>query len=175
MRIREAKAADIPALAELAARTFPLACPPQVPPADVQAFIAANLSAERFGEYLGDPERLIILADDGGRLSGYTMLVTGEPADAHIASTVRSRPTIELSKCYVAPDELGSGVAALLVEDTISRCAKLEAVGIWLGVNRLNVRAQRFYAKHGFELVGTRRFTVGGRVEDDLVLECRLT
>jgi RimJ/RimL family protein N-acetyltransferase len=38
-------------------------------------------------------------------------------------------------------------------------------------VNQQNLRAQRFYAKNGFERVGSKRFLVGGVYEDDFVLE----
>ena len=34
-----------------------------------------------------------------------------------------------------------------------------------------NERAQRFYAKSGFERVGTKRFLFGGVYEDDYVME----
>ena len=43
--------------------------------------------------------------------------------------------------------------------------------GIWLGVNQQNARAQAFYVRSGFAVVGTKHFTVGTRVEDDYVLE----
>jgi RimJ/RimL family protein N-acetyltransferase len=43
--------------------------------------------------------------------------------------------------------------------------------GIWLGVNQLNARANRFYERSGFALVGTKRFLVGGSWEDDFVRE----
>ena len=45
------------------------------------------------------------------------------------------------------------------------------AAGLWLGVNQLNERAQRFYGKSGFARVGTKRFLVGDRYEDDFVYE----
>ena len=41
---------------------------------------------------------------------------------------------------------------------------------MWLGVNQRNERAQRFYAKHGFEVVGTKHMRVGDRIHDDFVL-----
>ena len=47
----------------------------------------------------------------------------------------------------------------------------LFAAGVWLGVNQENERAQKFYAKSGFEKVGTKRFLVGDRYEDDYVFE----
>ena len=48
------------------------------------------------------------------------------------------------------------------------------AVGIWLGVNEENVRANRFYEKSGFVRVGTKKFLVGERWEDDFVRELKL-
>ena len=45
------------------------------------------------------------------------------------------------------------------------------AAGVWLGVNEENARANRFYQKQGFALVGRKRFLVGDRWEDDFVRE----
>lgn len=45
------------------------------------------------------------------------------------------------------------------------------AQGMWLGTNEENVRATRFYEKQGFVNVGTKRFRLGDRWEDDLVFE----
>jgi RimJ/RimL family protein N-acetyltransferase len=42
---------------------------------------------------------------------------------------------------------------------------------MWLGTNHGNRRAQRFYEKSGFERIGTKRFHVGERWEDDYVFE----
>ena len=44
-------------LAAVAARTFPLACPPSTPADNIASFIDTNLSATRFAEYLADPQR----------------------------------------------------------------------------------------------------------------------
>jgi RimJ/RimL family protein N-acetyltransferase len=38
-------------------------------------------------------------------------------------------------------------------------------------VNEENARANRFYEKNGFAKVGTKRFLVGERYEDDFVRE----
>lgn len=168
---RRAEPADLPALAALAAATFPLACPPHLSPADMDAFICANLSADRFAEYLADDRHAVFVTDRDGRLSGYTMVVTGEPYDPDLARLVRYRPTVELSKCYIDAAAHGTGIAAALLAHTVEWAAAQGAASMWLGVNGLNERAQRFYAKHGFTVVGERRFQVGGRIEDDLVME----
>ena len=172
MQVRRADEADVAALAELAAITFPLACPPHTTDEAKAAFIATNLSAARFAAYLADPDRDVFVAEgEGGALLGYVMLVAGEPTDADVASAVRIRPTVELSKCYVHPEAHGSGIASALMAAGLVAARSRGGAGMWLGVNQLNLRAQRFYGKSGFERVGVKRFLVGDRYEDDFVYE----
>lgn len=171
MRVRRADHADVEALAALAALTFPLACPPHTTDDAKAAFIAAHLSEASFTRYLDDPARVIFVAEAEGALAGYTMLVTGEPTDADVAAAVTLRPTVELSKCYVHPGAHGAGVASALMAESLAEATASGARGMWLGVNQLNARAQRFYGKHGFTRVGVKRFLVGERYEDDYVYE----
>lgn len=158
-QITAAAPADAAGLAALAAATFPLACPPSVDPRDVAAFIEANLSAQRFTEYLADPQRRLLLARDGDRIIGYAMLV-GPAGTAEV----------ELSKFYLLPGQHGSGVATDLMAAALQWATDSGAHRIWLGVNRNNERAQGFYRKNGFEITGTRRFELGGAVEQDFLM-----
>jgi len=172
---RPATASDAPALAAVAALTFPLACPPGTALVDMARFVTTVLSEERFDEYLADPARHVLaLVDDTAEsdapLLGYGMLVTGEPADQDVAVAVRGRPAVELSKLYVAPAVHGQGAARVLMEAALAAAAATGASSVWLGVNQQNARAQAFYAKHGFARVGTKRFTVGAETHDDFVL-----
>lgn len=179
MTLRLATPADAGPLADLAAVTFPLACPPGMPQQDVDAFIATQLSAARFGAYLADPDRLILVDDTGtgagASLTGYTMVVLGEPPAADVAASIGIRPTAELSKCYVLPEQQGRGIARALLDRTLELTAVRGVAGMWLGTNAANLRAQRFYKRAGFAQVGRRRFQVGGRLEDDVVMERALT
>jgi diamine N-acetyltransferase len=168
--VRPAQLDDVPALAKLAAITFPLACPPGSTAADQQAFIDAVLSPQRFEQYVEDAERDVLVADDG-ELLGYTMLVAGEPTDPDVRGALTLAPTIELSKCYAHPDHHGAGTANALMQHSLDAARARGAAGMWLGVNQHNARAQRFYARHGFAVVGVKHFQVGDRLEDDYVLE----
>ncbi|WP_026343046.1 N-acetyltransferase [Nocardia sp. BMG111209] len=152
---------DAEALGDVAAATFPLACPPDLAAADIEVFIADALSGDRFGEYLTDPRRIVLKAADHAEIVGYTMLVTGEPADPDVAQAVSGRPALELNKMYVLPGHHGGEVAVALMRAAVDTARDLGCAGLWLGVNQENLRAQRFYAKHGFRTVGTRDFTVG--------------
>jgi ribosomal protein S18 acetylase RimI-like enzyme len=158
-------------LARLAALTFPLACPPHTTDEAKAAHIARHLGEDSFARYLADGTRALFVAETDTDLVGYTMLVEGEPDDADVARVVITRPTAELSKVYVHPDHHGAGVAAALVAATVGEALARGAASVWLGVNQENERANRFYEKSGFALVGTKRFQVGDRFEDDFVRE----
>ncbi|NNC13941.1 GNAT family N-acetyltransferase [Planctomonas sp. JC2975] len=173
--IRRAAESDADALAFLAAVTFPLACPPHTTREDAASFVVANLSPDAFREYLSDPDRVLLVAEQNGRAVGYTMVVFGEPHDPDVAAAITLRPASELSKCYVLPGHHGQGVAARLMLSSMEAATDRGAAGIWLGVNQENERAQRFYTKSGFTKVGAKRFLVGDNWEDDFVFEQALT
>lgn len=166
--IRRATPADAAALAELAAATFPLACPPHAAADDIQLFIDTHLSEAAFTEYLADENRAVLVADD---FAGYTLLVFQEPTDVDVAAAISTRPTAELSKLYVRPSSHGSGIAAQLIEASCELAAEWGAKAVWLGVNQQNDRANRFYEKNGFTKVGTKRFRLGTNWEEDFVRE----
>jgi GNAT superfamily N-acetyltransferase len=170
IRTATADSVDIAELASVAAHTFPLACPPSVSDADITSFIVANLSDERFAEYLSDPRRLIVTASNDDRIVGYAMLIRGVGNDPNVQRAVRVRPAVELSKMYVLPDNHGSGVSTALMDATLAAAAEWGAGCVWLGVNQKNQRAQRFYKRCGFTINGTRTFQLGAHTENDYVM-----
>lgn len=171
--VRRANEADAAGLSRLAALTFPLACTPQTPADLLAAHIATRLDPASFRSHVGDPACTLLLAEDGtgGDPVGYTMLVLEEPSDPDVARAIRHRPTVELVRFYVHPEHHGSGTAGLLMEHTLAAAAGTEARGAWLGVSEENARANAFYARHGFEPVGRKRFHIGDAWEDDVVRE----
>jgi GNAT superfamily N-acetyltransferase len=168
--VGDATAADVDELAEVAAATFPLACPTSSRPDDIAAFIAAQLSRQRFADYLADPSRMVLAARDGGRIVGYAMLIDGVGQDPDVAQAVTVRPAVELSKIYVLLDSHGSGTSAALMNAAVGRATATGARCLWLGVNQKNERAQRFYTKHGFTITGTKTFSLGAHTEHDFVM-----
>jgi len=177
LAVRPAALGEAGVLHDLAALTFPLACPPSTTEAAKAAFIEQHLSRAAFESYLADPQRLVLVAERPAgaqqpqQLIGYAMLVHGEPSDPDAARAVQGRPTAELSKLYVHPAQHGGGVASALVERVLQAAAAQSAVSVWLGVNIHNARANRFYEKAGFAVVGRKGFLVGEVVEDDFVRE----
>lgn len=164
-------AARVSRLAEL---TFALACPPGTATTAIERFIADHLAEEHFRRYLADADRQVIVAEHDAGAVGYTMLVHGEPKDDDAAASISLRPSVELSKFYVLKDHHGGGVAAPLMESTLDAARERGAAGVWLGANRRNERAIRFYTKSGFSIVGSKTFHVGPELHHDHVLEREL-
>lgn len=154
-------------MAALAARTFPLACPPTLAPEHIAAFVATHLSVAEFGRHLADPAHRVLVVDGADGPVGYALVLHGAHDEG--PAELRGVPSAYLSKLYVDPDHHGGGAARALLDAVRADCA---ALPVWLGVNADNARAKRFYAKSGFVTAGVREFTVGGTtfVDDVLVL-----
>ncbi|GAA1117720.1 GNAT family N-acetyltransferase [Arthrobacter flavus] len=164
---------DADQLTELAAITFPLACPASSRPEDIAHHMAAELSPAKFREHIANPDRTLLCLRDGDRdgLAGFSMLIHGDPTDDGVRSSLSIFPTIEVSKFYVHPDHHGQGQASTLMQATLEVAVQTGVRAAWLGTNNENLRAIRFYEKHGFTKVGVKTFRLGSGVENDFIFE----
>lgn len=173
--VAPAVAADLDSIAELAARTFPLACPPDLSRDAIDAFIGQHLSPEALRAHLDTPgHELLAARTPGDQLVGYALLVDGIEMDPGCADDVRHRPTVGISKLYVDAGHHGSGLAALVLDDIVRRGVGRGVRSLWLATNVANTRARRFYVKQGFVERGSRTFDVGGVSNTDVVYEREL-
>lgn len=166
-------------VAEVAAATFPLACPPHSSPDDIAGFITTNLAEANFAAYIASDESDVLIArTSDGTTVGYSLVHHRPPTDPDVAAVVVETPSSELSKMYVLPDHHSRGrtdpPAQLLMRAAIETARDRGSVLVWLGVNQENVRAQRFYTKMGFERAGVKTFDLNGSIEHDFILTRRL-
>ncbi|WP_144681040.1 N-acetyltransferase [Cellulosimicrobium sp. TH-20] len=196
--VRRATTADAAALADLAALTFPLACPPGTSPDAIAEHVATQLSPDRFRAWAASAAHALLLVEavspgapagmsagtsagtvetDAGSPEaatgplGYALLARGVPDDPDVAAAVGPCEAVELSKIYVHPAAQGTGVASVLMTATTGAAALLgPGLPLWLGTNGHNARAQAFYRKHGFAVVGGRTYVVGGETHADVVM-----
>ena len=176
--IRHGEPGDAAQLSALASRTFPEACPPELPRAAIDAFIAAELGPDVFEAMLADSTRhRILVAQVDARLVGNTLTIVGEgaiPPELVRPGKVEADAAY-LSKCYVDAPWRGSGIADALVEAAASDAAHRGHASLALGTNRANKKAQAFYKRHGFRRRSTRTFDVGGVLNHDVVMVRDLT
>lgn len=164
--------ADADELAAVAALTFPLACPPELSATDAAHFVADNLSTHHFRSHLADPDSHVFKAvePESGAIVGYALLLDGEPTDPDVCEAITARPLTMISKMYVLPGFHGRAVSAGLMDAALSHGRTRHSALVWLGVNEQNVRAQRFYEKMGFTVMGRKSFIVNGKRCSDYVL-----
>lgn len=167
--IRRAVIDDAEAIAELAAASFALACPPGTRQADLEAYIGSELTPARFRMHLADPGRSTFLAVLGDGLAGYLMI----GSDAPPAAVTATRP-MELCKLYVRAEHHGQGIADRLMAAAKQAALSADHDALWLGVFQRNARALAFYRRHGFEVVGEQRFLVGSDPQEDYLMACAL-
>jgi ribosomal protein S18 acetylase RimI-like enzyme len=165
--VRRADLTDAEAIARLAARTFPLACPDHTPAEAILRHIATELSADRFREHMASAQFLVV--DAGAQVSGYVMLTTEPPP----IPAQWARP-LELRRIYVDESAQGDGTAMALMQASLEIARAGGHDWIWLGTNEQNARAIRFYEKCGFEIVGNRTFCVADSEENDYVMARRV-
>lgn len=163
--IRRAVPADGPAISQVAAQTFALACPANTPASEIHAYIQEHLKPADFERLSQAPDKRLSVALLGDTIVGYS-LVSHDPEPLGIAG---ADGVAELTKCYVLPDYHGTGVSQSLVADVLGGVAG----PLRLTVNDTNSRAIAFYTRNGFAIVGETTFQCGADVHRDWVMLCR--
>ncbi len=138
------------------------------PPEDLAHFLKSAMGAARYAAQIVDPDYALRIARGaGGELVGFVKagpnelpLPDGEPE--------RER-TFELHQLYLREGAKGTGLADRMMAFIDAEARARGAVAVFLSVYIGNVRAQRFYARHGYVEVGKNPFMVGTVVDDDRV------
>lgn len=164
--VRRAHPEDMERVAQVAADTFSLACPPSTSEADIKGHIAQELSVNDFARDLAATGVAIYVAFEGDDAIGYGMLWGDKtpPVD------IEGRRPVELKRIYVQERHHGQGVADLLMDACIRHARTHGYDTVWLGTNQANDRALAFYERMGFSEIGTREFRVNNSVECDFVM-----
>ncbi|MCW2797391.1 GNAT family N-acetyltransferase [Nocardioides sp.] len=134
---------DAPVVADIWHRAWHLAHAGQVPDG-----LTAARTLEAFHERTPMRVADTTVAEVEGRVVGFIM-VDGD----------------EVEQVFVDPDQHGSGVAALLLDEAERQVAATGHGLAWLAVVAGNARARRFYEKHGWSDDGELPYEVsaGGR------------
>ena len=170
--IRHAAMSDAIAMQQLIAQAFPLACPPDTSETDIKVHLANKCSSEIFKSYIANDKTIVIVASDGSNLLGFAILIFAETTSARVAQALTSvSETVELSKFYVSPSQHGQGIAQKLMQRCFELVNELGWSALWLNVNQQNERANRFYEKLGFTIVGECDFLLGSSIQKDFIRE----
>ena len=169
--IRIAGLDDAKQLTDLAYTTFwdAFAHHPKNAPDDLNHYMRQAFNLDQIASELADPSSVFLIAEIDGRPAGYAKLIIGSTEDGITAA----RP-IELSRLYSHQEYIGKGVGQNLMDACFERARRHDHDVMWLGVWEYNPRAQRFYEKNGFRVVGNHTFLLGSDPQTDLLMQKEL-
>jgi len=172
MILRSATLDDVPALTALGQEAFVDKFGPLYKPEDLEMFLRDYRTEARYREQLADPGTLVQLAEEGGELLGYCLIIRGDQFEERPPPHPR-RPII-LSQLYCAPAAIGRGIGSQLMDWALAEAKAWRADAIQLSVYSENAGAQRFYRRYGFEKVANIDFWVGNHRDDEFLFELAL-
>ena len=164
--IRHAAVADAASLTELAARTFYDAFAEMNKPENMEAYMRAAFTVPQLTAELNDPRASFLLAEVAGVPAGYAKLRNG----AAPACITGAEP-IELARLYVAQQYHGAGIGHDLMRACLDEARSRGYQTIYLGVWEHNTRAQTFYFKWDFTVVGSHIFQMGDDAQLDWLMQ----
>lgn len=194
--IRRATPADAEALSTLARTCFTQTFGHLYAPADLEAFLDEAYAPDVLRAELEDPNRATWLlfedvADEG--FSQPDSSPTNHPSapeacgDAPASSAPQvpigyvtacpahlPHPDVapgdgEIQRLYILQGHQGGGRGTLLLNTALEWLERDGPRTLWIGVWSENYGAQRFYARHGFEIVGDYSFMVGDHADHELI------
>ena len=169
--IRTASLEDAKVLTDLAYTTFwdAFAHHPKNAPDDLNHYMRQAFNLEQTSIELADEKSIFLIAEIDGAAGGYAKLVID-----HMEPEIVAERPIELNRLYAHQEFLGKGVGQALID----ACFELARDGghdvMWLGVWEYNPRAQRFYEKNGFRVVGSHVFQLGEDAQTDVLMQREL-
>ena len=166
--IRQATQDDAKLLTDLSYTTFwdAFAHHPKNAPDDLNHYMRQAFNQEQIEAELTEQSSIFLIAEIDGKPAGYAKLIIGSIEEGVTAS----RP-IELSRLYSHQEFIGKGVGQNLMDACFERARRHDHDVMWLGVWEHNPRAQRFYEKNGFEVVGRHTFQLGSDPQTDLLMQ----
>ena len=169
--IREPTEDDLPELAALGRKTFADTFGHLYAPEDLAAFQEQVWGDDGLPPEFRAGERTFRVAEVDGELVAFAKI--GKPY-LPVPDADPTRKRIELCQLYVDKPWHGTGLAQELMDWAVGAARAGGYDDIYLSVYVDNHRAQRFYARYGFEEVGRYAFKVGSQVDDDRIWRLKL-
>jgi len=163
--LRKALPGDVELLIALGTRCFYEAFHEVTAPDDMEAYIAATFNKSAIKHQIRDVRSLVFIADVDAAPAGYAYSHPAVPPEC-----VKDKAAIKLERLYLRKRYYGCAVGDALMRISLAESRSHGYQSIWLSSWELNDRANAFYKKWGFTVVGHQKFTVGRDIQSDFIL-----
>ena len=169
IEIREANAADANLLSVLGAVTFYEAYFEQDTAHDLANYITESFALDQILSEIQLPSVTFFIIYRSEKAVGYAKLRSDTTHES-----VKNESAIELQRIYILERVFGKQIGEILLMHCLETARRNGFKSLWLGVWEKNLRARKFYKKHGFQQIGTLEFPYGDSVGTNLVLQLNL-
>ena len=174
IQIRKPSRSEIPQLAELGSRLFQQTFDGLYSDEDLQAFLDKAHSPEGVA-YDWDQGCEFWIAERAGQgTASATWVGYCKAGPLKVPVEVGDRRALELRQIYVERDFHGRGIGDQFMQCFLELCNARKIEVAYVSCWTENKRALSFYARYGFEVVGTYDFEIGSHRDQDHILCKRL-
>jgi diamine N-acetyltransferase len=168
IKIRQATFEDAEMLTRLSYKTFwdAFHAHPKNAPGDLADYMQKAFNTKQIRRELAEEKTIFLVAEIENEPVGYAKLKIDSIEDG-----ISATKPIELARLYSKQEFLGKGVGARLMDECFEIAKQTDCDTMWLGVWEYNPRAQRFYEKYGFHVVGRHVFQLGSDPQTDLLMQ----
>lgn len=168
IHIRRADAEDAALLAHAGRTSFYHAFADTSDAADMADYLEKAFNEAQVAAELADSDNYFFIIETvQGEVAGYAKLI----ADKRHESLPKGGNWWKLQRFYLMPGFIGSGIAAILMDELKDFISEKGASGMWLATWTENKRAIRFYEKCGFTICGNDQFVMGKSITCDYVMK----
>jgi len=169
INIRNAGPSDVDLLVELGKLSFYEAFSKETAPQDMADHLQTAFKVEDIKAHLNSDQSIFIILEIDASAAGYAYLQPETPPDC-----VKGTNTIQLVRLYLRRNYYGRDVGNTLIKACLEEALSRGFQSVWLSSWELNHRANAFYKKWGFEIVGRAKFKVGSDIQNDYIFARRI-
>lgn len=167
MVVRQAYRHEIPALLAFATTIFEITFAKDNNPNDFKTYLNEAFTLPQFEKEFDEPGSVYLVVEaEGGHLIGYARLRRNAEVNAYLGTN-----QVELQRFYIDVAYQGKGIADALMAECLKVARHQQVKWMWLGVWEHNLKAQRYYLKHGFEKFSEHHFMVGTDRQTDWLMK----
>ena len=163
--LRQATSSDADLLTELGKQAFCEAFSEVTAPEDMAAYIESTFTETQIRNQIEDDRSLFFIAEMDSVPAGYVYSCPTIPPDC-----IKDKAAIQLVRLYLRKQYYGRAVGDALMQRSIDQSRSRGYQRIWLSSWELNHRANAFYKRWQFKVVGRQKFTVGSDIQNDFIL-----
>ena len=167
--VRKAHQQDAEMLVELGKRAFNEAFAELTAPDDMAAYLQATFSIDEITAQLNKKDSQYLIVELQADPVGYAYLYPTRPLGC-----IKGPKAIQLIRFYLLKKCYGRGVGNTLMQTCLDEAHARSYRSIWLSSWDLNGRANAFYKRWHFKVVGRQKFVVGSNVQNDFIFSRQL-